>query len=145
MLKRSLSVVGLLLMGCSAQGPVAQEPRGTCGEAFCLPASAKLLEKATPVEDFNLYDVEWRGARYRIYEGNAPQRREESRSKPIRLPIDQSAALTLADGIGSVLITLKAECKLGESCWPMYLDVASSCSQISHCQVEDFAVQLSRR
>jgi hypothetical protein len=49
------------------------------------------------------------------------------------------------DGIGSVLITLKAECKLGESCWPMYLDVASSCPQFVHCQVEDFSAQLSRR
>lgn len=137
--------MGLLLTGCSTQVPTAQEPRGTCGEGFCLPASANLLDKARPVEDFNLYDVEWRGIRYRIYEGNAPQRDEESRSSPLRLPIDQSAVLTIADGIGSVLVTLKAECKVGESCWPMYLAVSAPCPLIGHCQVEDFAAQLSRR
>jgi hypothetical protein len=145
MLKRSLLVMGLLIAGCSKQGPMAQEPRGTCGESFCLPASAKLIDKERPVEDFNLYDVEWRGTQYRIYEGNNPRFEDEMRGKPLRLPIDQAAILTVAKGIGRVLITLKSDCKMGESCWPMYLDVAGSCPLVGHCQVEDFAAQLSRR
>ena len=124
---------------------MAQERRGTCGQSFCLPASATLLKKSTPVEDFNLYDVEWRGARYIIYEGNNPDRREDIRGRLLRLPIDQSAVLKIAEGLGNVLITLKSDCKMGESCWPMHLDVHGQCSLIGHCQVESFATQLSRR
>jgi len=121
-----------MLAGCSSQ-----EARGTCGESFCLPASAKLIGKQTPVEDFNLYQAEWDHARFGIYEGDAPQR-GEARRIALRLPMDRAAAMSVTDGQASIII------KVGKA-WPEYLDVMGPCPSDGNCPAKLFAAQLSRR
>lgn len=83
-----------------------------CGESFCLPNGAKLVERETPVEDFNLYRVEEGGNRFVIYEGNYPQR-----------------------GQGSVVLTIGKR-------WPNYLEVSGPCASKQDCAVESFAAKL---
>ena len=139
MSRRNLLLIGFLLMGCSEQ-----EPRGVCGESFCLPSTAKFIEKTTPI-DFNLYQLEWKGDRFGIYEGNNPQRDLAGRSTKLRLTMDRSATLHVSGGRGRVLVQVKTECRIGEDCGPQYLDVAGPCRSSEQCQVRDFAAQLSRR
>lgn len=43
-----------------------------CGETFCFRAGASIVEKESPVEDYNLYKVNFRGQSFQIYEGNSP-------------------------------------------------------------------------
>lgn len=43
-----------------------------CGETFCLGEGAHIVDKKSPVEDFNLYIVEFRRQNFQIYEGNNP-------------------------------------------------------------------------
>ena len=133
-------IASALLWGCTGQ-----EPRGACGDSFCLPRSASLLGKQTPVEDFNLYQVEWRETRFGIYEGNQPQRADEARSTPLRLPIDDSATLYVSEAGGNVLVEIMSECGIGKSCWPQFLDVMGPCRSTADCEVAAFAAELSRR
>ena len=129
-----------MLVGCWTQ-----EPRGECGESFCLPATATLVAKETPVHDFNIYQVEWRGERFGIYEGNHPRRQPESRSSALSLPLDPSAKLSVADGRGSVVIRIARDCRAGEPCWPEFLDLTGPCASSDKCEVAAFAAELSRR
>ena len=131
MFKHSVPLVGLLLMSCSTQ-----EPRGVCGDSFCLPTSAKLIDKKTPGEDFNLYQVEWRGGQFGIYEGNYPQGIDEPNRTALRLPIDQSASLSLSNGQGSIIVDVKKD-------WPNYLDVMGPCQSSQQCPLKAFAAELS--
>lgn len=91
----------------------SEEPQlGECGESFCLPNEAKLVERETPAEDFNIYRVENGGNRFVIYEGNHPQR-------------DQ----------GSVLL------RTGKP-WPNFLEVSGPCASKQDCAVRSFAAKL---
>lgn len=100
----------LALIGCSsAAGP------GVCGESFCLPGGAKLISRETPVEDFNLYRVEYAGNRFVIYEGNHPKRSP-----------------------GSVVLTLGKK-------WPAYLEVSGPCASKGSCAVWSFAAKIRLR
>ena len=85
---RALSACLLLLVGMVACSQPDEAPpkdfaedeavRPVCGESFCLPGGTALFGRASPAEDFNVYEVEWRGKRFIVYEGNAPQRRSGS-------------------------------------------------------------------
>ena len=140
MLRTLLPLPFLLLMGCSTQ-----EPRGSCGESFCLPASANLLAKETPVHDFNLYQVQWRGERFGIYEGNHPQVSVDDSSMNTQLPIDPSAMLHVYEGRGDVLIKVSTDCQSDELCWPAALHVMGPCQSSKQCRLKDFAAELSLR
>lgn len=139
MWKPGLLLLTLGLIGCSTQ-----EPQAACGESFCLPSTAELIDKRTPVEDFSLYRVEWGGIRFGIYEGNQPQDLPGASRTGIRLPIDATADLRVAGGRGSLLIKV-TECRADELCWPRYLDVSGPCETSARCPLQDFASQLSRR
>lgn len=124
----------LLLGGCSVQ-----QPQGECGESFCLPVDAKLVEVLAPVEDFKFYRIEWRGQPMEIYEGNQPKKRPEASSVALlNLPLDNKAALRFIDHGGSILV------RMGDD-WPMYLEVTGSCSSTEQCSVASFAKELERR
>ena len=47
-----------------------------CGEAFCLTEPPTKVSKQTPVEDFNVYRIEYGSKRLHIYEGNHPDTSE---------------------------------------------------------------------
>lgn len=83
------------LMSCSQQ-----TDSGACGESY-LPPAARILSKRAPVHDFNLYEVEWNGGRFVIYEGNAPDDGEGAET-PLLLPVDPEATIRRDNGLGSV-------------------------------------------
>ena len=60
----AIAVATAALVGCSSPP--------YCGESFCLTEKPTAVSKATPVEDFNLYTVDFAGRRFLIYEGNHP-------------------------------------------------------------------------
>jgi hypothetical protein len=120
------------LAGCADASP-----SGPCAENFCLPAGAKIVSKSNPVEDFNLYQIDWKGARFGIYEGNHPQRRADVK-QPINLPIDPAASIDVQDGRGSIIVSIGKH-------WPAYLDVMGPCKGSAHCLVTDFAHGLRKR
>lgn len=122
-----------LLASCSAQ-----DPRGECGESFCLPADAKMFARLNPVEDFNFYRLNWRGHLVEIYEGNQPMKRPEATASTLTLPLDPKATLRLYDGGGSILI------HMGDD-WPTYLEVIGRCDSLHQCPVTSFAAELRRR
>ena len=126
-------LIGLLLIACAGQ-----RPTGACGESFCLPADGRLLGKQTPVEDFNLYQVEWRGTRFGIYEGNHPQRSDGGHRTPLRLPVDEAASISRVNGGGSIIVNVGKD-------WPAYLDVMGPCQSPQHCPLESFAAELTLR
>lgn len=141
MADRMLPLLALLLAGCSPQ-----ETRGACGESFCLPGSAKLIDKKQPVHDFNIYRLDWRSTRFTIYEGNHPRKSAGESRIGLPLPMDGSAMLRRSGDRGSVLVNV-ANCQEDElECsWPRYLDVMGPCASPRQCQVKAFAAQLSRR
>jgi len=120
----------LLIAGCDAPSS-----SGLCGESFCLPEGARLLSKQTPVEDFNLYQIAWRNARFSIYEGNAPAGWQGATGEAIRIPLSARAVLRTENGEGSLLIPT------GKS-FPGYLDVMGPCRRLDQCELTSFARQL---
>lgn len=86
------------LLGCDDRSKTVE-----CGESFCLPGSARLMSRETPVEDFNLYHVEADGQEFVLYEGDYPQESE-----------------------GSIVIPWGAK-------WPKYLEVSGRCASTTNC------------
>ena len=100
----------LLLAACSPSA----EP-SVCGNSFCLPKGAKIISRESPVEDFNLYRVDFEGDQFLIYEGNAPQRSE-----------------------GSVVLTIGKD-------WPAFVEVNGPCTSDDNCAVKKFASKVILR
>jgi hypothetical protein len=122
-----------LLAGCSAK------PTGACGESFCLPADARVVEILAPVEDFKFYRIEWREQSVEIYEGNQPKERAEATSNTaVELPIDPKAVLRTYDLEGSILVHMGRD-------WPAFLEVMGPCPAVGDCPVATFAKELRRR
>ena len=120
------------LVHCSAE-----TPRGACGESFCLPRGAQLVAKRTPVEDFNLYQVEWNGGSFLIYEGNAPDEGDGA-ATILSLPLDPQATLRRDSGHGSVLLRIDRQ-------WPNYLQIAGPCLPGDRCAAATLASLITRR
>lgn len=132
MVRPLCSALILMLAGCSAA-----TAGGDCGDSFCLPPGAALLAKRTPVEDFNLYRVQWRGGRFLIYEGNAP---DEGEGVGATLPVrhDPRAKLRRSGGRGSVALRMHPQ-------WPNYLQVNGPCGEEDPCAVVRLARSITRR
>lgn len=129
-----MSLIVPFISGCSTSAPPS-----VCGESFCLPADAKLVEVLAPVEDFKFYRIEWRGQSVEIYEGNQPKDRPEATSTvPVELPIDPKAVLRRHDLGGSVLVHMGRD-------WPVFLEVIGPCPAEGDCPVATFAEGLRRR
>jgi hypothetical protein len=128
-----LLLVMLLLVACAEE-----RSTGPCGESFCLPSDAQLLSKQTPVEDFNLYQVAWRGAQFGIYEGNQPQGRDDGSRAKISLPGGRAATLRVSDDGGSIIVDM-------QKAWPAYLDVMGPCQSTEECPLRSFAGKLRLR
>ncbi|WP_156457635.1 hypothetical protein [Altererythrobacter sp. Root672] len=120
------------LMSCSPE-----TDGGACGESFCLPSDARLLSKRTPVHDFNLYDVEWNGVRFVIYEGNAPDEGEGAESI-LSLPLDPEAKLRRDNERGSVVARMRPD-------WPNYLQINGPCAAGDQCEAAALAKGIIRR
>ena len=126
-----LLLVPLLCTACAAH-----RSAGPCGESFCLPPEARLLTKRTPVEDFNLYHVEWNGAGFLIYEGNAPTEGQgEVRTLP--LPLDAKASLRRNGERGSVVMRLRPR-------WPNFLQIEGPCAPAGECLAATLARDITR-
>lgn len=118
----------LLLSACVAEAPKQ------CAESFCLPLQAKLLGKRE-VEDFNLYQVEWNGERFGIYEGDFPDF-DVAGSKPIAIPLDANAKLRISGNEGQVL----AHVGSGS---PGFIHLTGPCTSRSACSAFLFATGMS--
>jgi len=119
----------LLISACAEVEP------GTCGETFCLPAEAHLIGKQE-VADFNLYQVEWRGERFGIYEGGHPDFAIDT-AATISTPIDAAALFFMKGKEGHVLARQGRE-------WSPYLHLVGPCSTRADCSVVAFAGALAR-
>lgn len=126
-------LMSLFLVACGVD-----RPTGPCGEGFCLPPDAQLLSKQTPIEDFNLYQVAWRGSRFAIYEGNHPRRLNDAGGSVFELPVRRAGTLRVSDGQGSVIFDTQSK-------WPAYVDVMGPCQSNENCQVKALARKLSLR
>ena len=133
MRKTIASLVTLLLFGCAGD-----KPTGPCGEGFCLPPDAQLLSKQTPVEDVNLYQVAWHGARFAIYEGNHPKGLNDADGSVFELPVRRAGTLRVSGGRGSVIFDTQNK-------WPAYVDVMGPCESTENCQVKSLALELRLR
>jgi hypothetical protein len=132
MMWRLAFVLTMILASCSSE-----TSESDCGESFCLPYDAQLVSKRTPVEDFNLYQVEWNGRRFVIYEGNAPNETEIV-ATTLPLPLDPEARLRRDEGHGSVTLRMHPQ-------WPNYLQINGSCVQGEECAAATLARSIRRR
>ncbi|MDP9422352.1 MAG: hypothetical protein M3Q19_05875 [Pseudomonadota bacterium] len=129
-----LSLTALLpLVACTQVQSV-----GSCGESFCVPADAKLLGKRTPVEDFNIYQVAWRGSRFTIYEGNHPEGNDDAGGTVVGLPRNRAGTLRVGDREGSLIFDTQLD-------WPAYIDVMGPCPSIDNCPVKSLAREITFR
>ena len=126
-------LVALLMIACSREQSI-----GPCGESFCLPSDAQLLGKRTPVEDFNLYQVAWRGAQFSIYEGNHPQGKDDVGGSVVGLPGNRAGTLRVHDGQASIIFDT-------QNTWPAYLDVMGPCKSTEDCPVKSLAREITFR
>lgn len=120
----------LLLSSCALDSP------RQCGEVFCLPSNAELVDKRE-IEDFNLYRMRWNGERIGIYEGDHPDFQSRS-AKDVIIPIDANAKLLIENGQGQVLARLHND-------WPQFLHLTGPCSSRDDCSVLEAASSLTRR
>jgi len=127
------SLLTVFLVACAGE-----RPTGPCGESFCLPADGRLLSKQTPVEDFNLYQVAWRGSRFAIYEGNHPQGLNDARGTVFELPARRAGTLRVSGDHGSLILDTQKD-------WPAYLDVMGPCESTEDCPVKSLASELTLR
>jgi len=114
----------MLLSACSAE-----EPK-TCLGDFCLPNDAELIGHQQPA-DFDLYQVDWQGARFGIYVGDFPDFRIGSGVKRA-VTIDADAELKIDDTQGQILAQLGARS-------PRYLLIIGPCIAIESCALAKFA------
>jgi len=127
------SVLTALVTACAGANHA-----GPCVEGFCLPPDAQLLSKRTPVEDFNLYQVAWHGARFTIYEGNYPRGLDDGGGTAIELPDRRAGTLRVVGGRGSVVFDTLSK-------WPAYVHVMGPCQSTKNCQVKSLALELRLR
>ena len=88
----------------------------SCGESFCLPDDTAIVQRRSPVEDFNLYDVEGPNGKFQIYEGNAPQSGGIDGQR-VSVGLDLQAILVRTENEGRILM------KRSSDTWPEYLEV----------------------
>ena len=132
-MKLAAPLMTLLLIACAAK-----QPTGPCGEGFCLPHDAQLLDRQTHVEDFNLYQVAWRGAWFEIYEGNHPKGLNDNGGAVFELPIRRAGTLRVSGERGSVIFDTQSK-------WPAYVNVIGHCQSTENCAVKSLALEMSLR
>ena len=133
-----MKVTFVPLMTLSLIACAGERSTGPCGESFCLPPEARLVSKETPVEDFNLYKVAWRGGRFGIYEGNHPRGQDDASGSVVRLPGGRAGTLRVSGGRGSIIFDTQNE-------WPAYLDVRGPCQSTEDCLVKSLALEITLR
>lgn len=105
-----------------------------CGEAFCIKGIGKEdVSKSTPVEDFNLYNVEYKGRNYLVYEGNSPA---DSGVAIENVKSNQGAgdSLLVRDREG-----LRLTIETGKEPWPQYVSVSVHCPHdTEYCGMIEF-------
>lgn len=132
-MKLATTLLTLVLIACAAE-----QPTGPCGKGFCLPHDAQLLDKQTPVEDFNLYQVSWRGAQFAIYEGNQPKGLNDPGGSVFELPVRRAGTLWVNGERGSVIFDTQSK-------WPAYVNVIGPCQSPENCLVKSLALEMSLR
>lgn len=121
---RFLIFVLMLLSACVA------DKSKTCLGDFCLPTDADLVGHQRPA-DFDLYQVDWQGARFGIYVGDFPDFRIGSGAKRA-VTIDADAELKINDMQRHILVQLGARS-------PRYLHITGPCIEAEGCALVNFA------
>jgi hypothetical protein len=101
------------------------------------------------VEDFTLYDVDYRNRRFRIYEGGSPRRPGTFiRNLPTQLP---SSNARLFRKTGQIEIYVERQTLLapppldGPTPPPQYLHIFTACPTDQECEIAQFAALLAPR
>jgi hypothetical protein len=113
-----------------------------CGEKFCAPSTASLVTEHELVdfsrfEEFNSFQMEWRGSRFEIYEGNFPDL-NHGEVEQVSIPVDANAEFSLDGQNGRILA------RLGDG-RPRFLGISVPCGSRSECPVLDAGRALSLR
>lgn len=135
-----------MLAGCNA--PTVSTP-SVCGDRFCFDSIPSAdVRRTSPVEDFVLYDVWYRGLRYRIYEGDNPQRPGAFvRMANVRLPVSRAEIYRNQDVIQLYMSFEQPDrpVPLNGSIRPGYLVILARCPGTQECGIEEFARHLMPR
>lgn len=123
-------VAGVLLAGCASQ-----TSSGSCGESFCLPPSANMIQKSQPVEDFLLYRVLYKGREFHIYEGNQPSPLESARETTV----SDGTRVKISIGQGQAIVRRAI---VREKRWPLFLQVSTSIDSKAQKDLLEFVSQL---
>jgi hypothetical protein len=107
----------------------------SCGESFCLPSDTTIVQRRSPVEDFNLYNIEGPTGKFLIYEGNAPQSGGIDGQR-VSVGLDSQAILIRTENGGRILM------KRNSNIWPQYLEVTGQCIDADDCPVMEIAAQI---
>lgn len=136
-----------VLLACNNGG---EEAPGFCGTSFCLSAiETNSVSQSSPIEDYTLYDVNYRSRRFRIYEGGSPRRPGTFvRSLHTQLP-SSNAGLFRKTGQIEIYVerrTIPGPVPLdGPIPPPQYLHIFTSCPPHQECEIERFAALLTPR
>jgi hypothetical protein len=133
-----------ILSACSGQS----NNELVCGEVFCLAADQDLVSVRSPVEDFKVYSVRWRGRDFTIYEGsNPPSLGSYVRDVGSKLGAGRGRLVRGSSGV-SVYIELPSQegpVSLDEESAPSRLVISTACSRVDECQIEEFVANLIAR
>lgn len=105
----------LSLAACAQtdSGPIDRD----CGESFCLGKEARIVSKSSPVEDFNLYSIDFRSYKLSIYEGNNPS---SLKAQGRAIQIHGKSAHVISEGSKAIIrITWDS------GPWPRFLEITS--------------------
>ena len=89
-----------------------------------MPQAAELIGKQE-VADFNLYQVQWKGERLGIYEGDHPDFSSLGAER-ISIMLDPNAELLIDGEQAQVLARVGSE-------WPQFIHLTGPCSSRANC------------
>lgn len=93
------------------------------------------MQRRSPVEDFNLYNVEGPTGKFLIYEGSSPQSGGKDGQR-VSVKLDSQAILVRTENGGRILM------KRSSDTWPQYLEVTGHCIDANDCSVLEIAAQM---
>ena len=125
----------LLILSFALFCSCAETEAVSCGESFCLPTDTKIVHRRSPVEDFNLYNVEGPTGKFLIYEGNEPQSGGLD-GQHVSVRLDSRAILVRTENGRRIIM------KRSTDTWPKYLEVTGQCIDANDCSALELAAQM---
>lgn len=124
-------LLSLTAYGCS-ETEVGLEAK--CGERFCAPSDGSIVS-GKEIADFKIYQVEWRGNRFGIYEGDFPTL-VHGLSENIGIAVADDATVTIDGDMGII------DARTGLD-WPRFIQITGPCEAPTNCLAADFVRHLS--